>query len=183
MSEEKKWLSITAIERATGIPTTTIRRYLTNHGHHFEIKNDGKMVRVSEESIALINYIRDSYKAGLQKDEIELQLAQVNETTHTKLPEAELSTCKNCEETMEEMNQIIRELKEKIEKQKELLSDVVHMMGRTSKEKDDEIKLLHQKIDLLMAEMTIMREELEAHKQVAAGKWRKKTWYKQIFGA
>lgn len=181
MSEDIKWLSITAIEKATKIPATTIRRYLTNHGHHFLTKNDGKMVLVAEASTILFNQIRDSYKAGLQKDEIEIELEKQKQTSITTVIDDNQWVYKKKEETMEEMNKTINELREKVEKQKELLSEVIRMMGRASKEKDDEIKHLHQKIDHLLAEMTIMREELEARKQVAATKREKRLWFKHTF--
>ena len=182
MSEDIKWLSITAIEKATSIPATTIRRYLANYGHHFLTKNTGKMVLVAEASTILFNRIRDLYKAGLQKDEVEVELEKLKQTIITTLPADDQKVCEKSEESMEEMNKTVNELREKIEKQKELLSEVIRMMGRTSKEKDDEIKHLHQKIDHLLAEMTIMHEELEARKQVAATKREKRIWIKHIWG-
>ncbi|PRR90151.1 hypothetical protein C6W20_10075 [Bacillus sp. NMCN6] len=51
-------------EKELQIPDTTLRRYIRQHGHHLNIKKNGKSYLVANESIPLLKKIRGLYVEG-----------------------------------------------------------------------------------------------------------------------
>lgn len=168
---DEGWLSVTEIAEKTNIPKSTIRRYLIHHNHCLQVEKRKRGYFMAEKSIPIIYKIRDLYIAGKQAEEIDQFLIQINNSSITSPVEESRNLTNN--EVLSSMNQTITELKETIEKQKELLSDVVQMLGRTYKEKEDEIKQLNNQIDMLLAQIRVMKEAEEAREQIAAAK---KSW-------
>jgi len=67
-----EWLTVVAeIEKETGIPDTTVRRYIRSHGHNFKLKKEGKSYLVASESVEIMKQIREWYAEGKQAKQVE----------------------------------------------------------------------------------------------------------------
>ncbi|MBR0592528.1 MerR family transcriptional regulator, partial [Bacillus pumilus] len=71
MDNQGTWHSIKSLEKELQIPNTTLRRYIRQHGHHLNIKKNGKSYLVANESIPLLKKIRGLYVEGKSIENIE----------------------------------------------------------------------------------------------------------------
>lgn len=75
----KNWHSISELMDKTGIPDATLRRYIRHHGHHLQLRKKGKGYLIAEDSVVVIEQIRDLYSSGgLGTGGVEDQLAKLN---------------------------------------------------------------------------------------------------------
>lgn len=73
----KLWLTIPEIEEITKIPDRTIRRYLSAHGIHLQIRKVHRNYLVHSDSVPVITKIRDLYSIpGWDSNKVENALAE-----------------------------------------------------------------------------------------------------------
>lgn len=71
-----EWLTIREVERHTGIPERSIRRYIELHGIHLRVKKHHRSYLVAAEDLPLLTKIRDYYAAGWRSERVEEALAK-----------------------------------------------------------------------------------------------------------
>lgn len=75
----KNWYSIAELTEKTGIPDATLRRYIRQHGHHLQLRKKGKGYSIGEDSVSVIERIRDLYSSGgLGTLEVDDALSKLN---------------------------------------------------------------------------------------------------------
>jgi PAS domain S-box-containing protein len=72
------WLTIAQIEKKTGIPNRTIRRYMEQHRPYLEFKKLHKKYMFSVDSLPLLIKIRELYADGLNVHQVNEFLSQEN---------------------------------------------------------------------------------------------------------
>lgn len=123
---DDKWITVLEVEKQTSIPNATIRRYIRNHGHHLNIKKQGKSYLVASESTGVFKKIRDYYNEGKNTEQVEKALSQegipvtitVNDNDHAmniNIAEALLQLQKD----VNEQKEINRSLLEQVKRQEE----------------------------------------------------------------
>lgn len=178
MQNEVEWLTVLAVQKQTGIPDATIRRYIRNHGHHLNIRKKGKSYSIANESIDTMEKIRALYEDGKSFEQVEESLIKSgtpmtvtviedDESMNVNVGEALVSM----DERIDEQNKIIRSLVEQVQKQQDFLQQQQEFITNTLEERDKQ--LIH-----------VIRETQEAKKQIAAtkNKEEKKGWLQRLFG-
>lgn len=70
-----QWYTVAEIEQKTGIPHQTIRRYIKNHSHHLIMKKQHKSYLINEQSIKVIEQVRNWYSDGMNSEQVDEALA------------------------------------------------------------------------------------------------------------
>jgi len=168
---QDEWLSVIAIEKQTGIPNPTIRRYINNHGHHLNVSKKGKGYLVALDSIPVMLEIRKLYDEGKTMEQVNdtfakrdipmiITMSESNKEVSVNVSEA----LQDLQKSVNEQNEVIRSLVEQLQKQQEYIDTKL----------EDRDKRLIQ----------VMRESQEAKKQIAVSQEvnTKKGWFARIFG-
>lgn len=120
------WLIVSEIEKETGIPDATIRRYIRVHGHHLKVKKQGKSYLFAKESLESLLKIRSLYQEGKQTEQVEKTLLDMHMPTVIDVNDGERSVTVNVTEalvhmtsSMNELNQKYEDLLEELQKQRE----------------------------------------------------------------
>ncbi|MBQ4874472.1 DUF3967 domain-containing protein [Bacillus safensis] len=90
MDNQETWHSIKSLEKELQIPDTTLRRYIRQHGHHLNIKKNGKSYLINHtESTALtlnesIKDIKNTLNSQMneQKQIIQSLIQTIHEQQH-----------------------------------------------------------------------------------------------------
>jgi len=72
--EMMEWLSVARVSEQVGIPQETVRRYITRHHGHLQVKKGHKSYQIAESSIPVFVQIRRLYAEGKQADEVDKEL-------------------------------------------------------------------------------------------------------------
>jgi predicted house-cleaning NTP pyrophosphatase (Maf/HAM1 superfamily) len=128
MNEE--WLSVTEIEKKTGIADSTVRRYIRNHGHHLQIKKRGKSYLIAPDSISIIQNIRELYEKGKQSEEVGEFLRKMNMPVTITMTDDEKQVTVNTSDVLIQLQKDMNEQKkfnqvllERLEKQEQYISE------------------------------------------------------------
>lgn len=70
------WLTIAQIEKKTGIPNRTIRRYMEQHSPYLMVKKQHKKYMFSVNSLPILNKIRELYSSGMNFHQVNEVLSQ-----------------------------------------------------------------------------------------------------------
>lgn len=73
---DEEWLSIAEVEKTTGIPDRTIRRYVSQHGHHLNTRKNHRNYLIAKTAVPVLAQIRDQYSRGRSADQVESSLAE-----------------------------------------------------------------------------------------------------------
>lgn len=125
----EKWFSVMEIEKQTGIPDATIRRYIRNHGHHLQIKKRGKSYLIASESLTVIKKIRELYDKGKQSEDVDDILRRMNIPVTITVTDDENEMTINASEVLVQLQKDMNEQKkfnqsllETLQKQQEYIS-------------------------------------------------------------
>ncbi|MBM7645597.1 hypothetical protein JOD45_001815 [Scopulibacillus daqui] len=120
------WLSVTDVEKVTGIPNASIRRYIRNHGRHLIFKKDQKDYFIASESVKMMEIIYLFYANGMDTEQVEESLEEMT------IPKAEGENGPTSKELIEKiyeqslLNQRQQQaLDEKLKKRDEKLTAVL----------------------------------------------------------
>lgn len=137
MDKEKKWFSVLEVEKQTGIPNQTIRRYINNHGVYLNPKKRGKGYYLAEESIKVIQEIRKLYDEGMTAQLVNDTLLERNIPMTITINEGEEKVSVHVSEAlqdlkkgMDEQNKVIRSLVEQMKKQQEYIDNKLEERDR-----------------------------------------------------
>lgn len=167
MAEE--WLNVNEVEKQTGIPDATIRRYIRNHGHQLQIKKRGKSYLIASESLSVIKTIRELYDKGKQLEDVDDTLRKMNVPVTITVTDNEKEVTVNASEVliqlqkdMDEQKKFNQTLLETLQKQQEYINTKLEERDR---------RLIES-----------IREIQETKKQVAAvNEKEKKNWWSKLF--
>lgn len=128
-NENEKWFSVMEIEKQTGIPDATIRRYIRNHGHHLQIKKRGKSYLIASETLTVIKKIRELYDKGKQSEDVEDILRYMNVPVTITMTDDEKEVTVNASEVLIQLQKDMNEQKnfnqsllETLQKQQEYIT-------------------------------------------------------------
>jgi len=174
---ENEWVTVSELTN-TGIPISTIRRYIQTHPTFLQSKKIGKKILLHKDSIKLLELIRSMYVEGnLTGDEIEERLIDqgvsriftVQDDTN-QLP-TERSTINQALETLMANQQ---ETNERLEQQDQELKAIKESLQR----QEEFNKLLVEKLDnRLMEQIRSIQELKQSQIETAATTPTPKKWW------
>lgn len=103
----EEWLDVPQLAKETGIPATTIHRYLNSFKQFFTYKGGKRSRRYNSSAIAVLLRIKDLYSKGFGTVEVEKKLSKEfpallsNEEAETELDKAGLPSLATAEDTDE----------------------------------------------------------------------------------
>ena len=134
----EKYLSIQEIESQLHIPNTTIRRYIKLFREHIEIIKKGNQYFVSENSLLVLERIRELYNEGKIQHEIDVILNRGKSVVDEHCPRGK-SVVDN-DEAMSLLNSIEK-------KQAELITELIKHNKRIVDSKDQTITMLTKQLE------------------------------------
>lgn len=156
-----EWLYVVEIEKQTGIPDATIRRYIRTHGHHLQIKKRGKSYLIANESLTGIKKIRELYDKGKQSEDVEEILRRMNMPVTITVTDDEKEVTISASEVLVQLQKDMNEQKKFNQSLLETLQKQQDYINQKLEERDR--KLIES-----------LREFSEAKKEIASGKEEKK---------
>lgn len=75
------WLTVADVAQRVDIPPETVRRYITRHSLHLQVKKGHKSYQIAESCVPVFIQIRQLYTEGKQIDEVEAALLQLGKPT------------------------------------------------------------------------------------------------------
>lgn len=75
------WLTVADVAQRVDIPPETVRRYITRHSLHLQVKKGHKSYQIAESCVPVFVQIRQLYTEGKQIDEVESALLQLGKPT------------------------------------------------------------------------------------------------------
>jgi DNA-binding transcriptional MerR regulator len=174
MEKEKKWFSVLDVEKQTGIPNQTIRRYINNHGIYLNPKKRGKGYYLAEESVKVIQQIRKLYDEGMTA-----QL--VNDTLHERNIPMTITISEREEKVSVQVDEALQDLKKGMDEQNEVIRSLVEQVKKQQEYIDNKLEERDKKL------MAAIRETQEARKEISASQEepkeeKKKGWIARLFG-
>lgn len=163
-----KWLYVTDVEKETGIPSATIRRYIRNHGHHLQLKKRGKVYMVASESLSVIKNIRDLYDQGKRLEDIEDALRSMNIPMTITVTHDEREMTVNASE-------VLVQLQKDMEEQKEFNQSLLEIIQKQQEYINTKLEERDQKL------LQSIREIQEAKKEIAVSHEKKKGFFSKFF--
>jgi DNA-binding transcriptional MerR regulator len=79
--DRMSWLTVADVAQKVDIPPETVRRYITRHSLHLQVKKGHKSYQIAESCVPVFIQIRHLYAEGKQIDEVEAALLQLGKPT------------------------------------------------------------------------------------------------------
>lgn len=174
MEKEKQWFSVLDVEKQTGIPNQTIRRYISNHGVYLNPKKRGKGYYLSEESVKIIQEIRKLYDEGMTAQLVNDTLQERNIPMTITINEGE-------EKMSVHVSEALQDLKKGMDQQNEVIRSLVEQMKKQQEYIDNKLKERDKKLIESLRKMQEARKEIVAsHEKPTEEK--QKGWLARLFG-
>lgn len=77
----ENWLTIAQVEKKTGIPNRTIRRYMEQHSPYLMVKKQHRKYMFLDDSLPVLIKIREHYANGMNVHQVNEVLSQAYENT------------------------------------------------------------------------------------------------------
>jgi len=174
VNTEKKWFSVLDIEKQTGIPNATIRRYINNHGVHLNVKKQGKGYYLAEESIKILQEIRKLYDEGMTAQ-------HVNDTLVERAIPMTITISEGEQKTNIHVSEALQDMQKSIDEQNQVIRSLVEQMKQQQEYIDNKLEERDKRL------IAAIRESQEARKEIAASSQektqeKKKGWLARLFG-
>lgn len=172
-----EWLTVSDIEKQTGIPDATVRRYIRNYGHHFKIKKNGKSYMVASESVEIMKQIREWYVEGKQTSQIDEKLAQAGIPMTVTVTDDEEEMIVNVAEVLKQQGEALQVMQRGMTEMNNKHDELVDIIKAQQEYIDQKMESRDQKI------IEVMRGMQESKKQIAASeeKEEKKGFWQKLF--
>jgi flagellar biogenesis protein FliO len=161
-----EWFTINQLSEKTGIPYQTIARYLDRHSQHLRIKKEHKSYLIHDDSIKIIEQIREFYSQRMSAVQVDKEL------TVSGVPIEHIIEDENAiitlRETLQDMQKSMRELHEKHEKQEQFNKTLLNQLEKQQQFMETAMKERDRKITELL------NESLETKKLIASAQEDKK---------
>lgn len=132
-----EWLTVTGVERQTGIPNRTIRRYIRRHGEFLQTKKQHKVKFLAEDSLPVLWKIRRHYAAGQTAAQVEASLSKEHSRTLTVKQEEPLAEAMGILQAMAEEQKRLAEqvecLREELAETRRLISGQLEVASRQAR--------------------------------------------------
>jgi hypothetical protein len=172
---DKEWFSVLDVEKKTGIPNQTLRRYISVHGHHLNVKKQGKGYYLADEAVKVIQEIRKLYEGGLTSQQVNDSLVEKAIPMIVNISEGEQKVSIHVGEALQELRKTLDEQNKAIRSQNELINSLAEQIQKQQEYIDNKLEERDQKL------MAAIRENQEAKKQVAVSQEKKKSWISRLF--
>ena len=157
----KGYLTIPEIAEETGIPASTVRRYLDQHNHALRTKKSGRGAwLLKEDDISLVQEIRSLYERKMSADEVEEYLLKSGQPMTITVDDEENELTITPAQAFMHLAGTVQDLKDEVTSTKEQLSSA-HEEIRELKEAQKTNSDQQQKsMDSLAAELKSISEGL-----------------------
>ena len=157
-----EWLTVTEVSEKLGIPSETIRRYISRHGINLYVRKGHKSYQIGEISLDTINQIRGLYGEGKQADEIDDILSRGNTTSIIEISEDKLNTDKD-------MVSAVRDLDSKLDAIANMLVNIDERLKQHEdfrSEVKGELSELHSQLEDINIEVAAAGDTLEKNLEI-----------------
>jgi DNA-binding transcriptional MerR regulator len=175
-----EWLTVTQLEKETGIPTPTIRRYIRQHGFYLLMKKKHKSYLIARESIDTLHHIRDMYGQGMNVEQVNESLIATGAT---------MTITMNDEDgvTSVQVGEVLSELKGMMFEQMTIMAGEIHKLRQevaATKQIDEQTERQKRVNDIITqrtVEAQLRREALKLWEQKPERERMRKTflWFKE----
>lgn len=167
-----EWVTVLDIEKETGIPNASIRRYIRHHGHHMNVRKKGKSYTIAQESIKTMQEIRRLYDDGKSSEQVEEIMIRAGAPVTITVNDDEQMTV-SVGEAFQNLQTEIRNLKESHNKQ----------MNELMEKLDQQQEYIEQRLEERDRRlMEVLKESQENRREIAASKEKKKKgWFARLF--
>lgn len=173
------WLTVTDIEKKTGIPDATVRRYIRNHGHNFKIKKKGKSYLVASDSVELMKTIREWYAEGKQAEQVEDKLSKSGIPMTITVTDDEQNVTVQVTEYLQQQNEAMQDMRKNMAEMNEKYNALMEAFKLQQEYIDRKLEARDQKL------IEALRENLETKKQIASSEQenteKKKGFFSRFF--
>lgn len=145
------WLTVAEVSERVGIPPETVRRYITRHTLHLQVKKGHKSYQIAESCVTVFVQIRSLYADGKQADEVESALIRSGRPTVISVNETSESVNANMTESLAMLDS--------------KMNAIMAMLMNV----DERLKASEQNGDMMNEGMTAIREQvMNVKNEVAA---------------
>jgi len=117
------YLTIPEIAKKTGIPASTVRRYLDQHSHALRTKKGGRGAwLLKEDDVSLVQEIRACYERKMSVDEVEEYLLKSGQPLTVTVDDQETELTITPAQAFMQLAETVQDLREEITSTKEQLS-------------------------------------------------------------
>lgn len=149
---------LTQLSRESGVPESTIRRWIEKHRHYFAGKKIGKITYYPPAAVELITRIKSLYEAGRSTAEIEEILAEATPKTLTIEP----NDSPRSNAGLEAVNAAISAATKIVDQRREIELLAVQIL-----QKSEEVNTLRDQVRTLQTETAALKnsttERIEGH--------------------
>ncbi|MGG3879616.1 MerR family transcriptional regulator [Bacillus smithii] len=163
---DQEWMTVSEVSEKINVPVETVRRYLRQFSLYLKVKKMHKKYLIHDDSLTVLETIRQLYAEGKNAEEIENILATSGATmTITVQGDDEWMTVNVAEElkdikkSLEEQKQFNKQLLEQIQKQNEYIN----------KRLEERDKLLMESLKQSLEKRRMMIEQTAAEKETPKG--------------
>lgn len=162
----KEWQAVSDVEKMTGIPNGTIRRYIRQHGMYLKVRKKHKSYEIHEDSIEILKEIRTLYGEGKNVDQIDDILSEKGYSMTV--------TIKNDHEHVTvDVGEVLSEIRKGMDDLKDFNRELIKRLDEREKYIQESLKKRDEQL------MNLLRE-LQEQKQLASSDkgQDKKIWWK-----
>lgn len=134
----EEWITAMEASERTGIPTPSIRRYMSIHKRFLRIKRQHKSYYLHTDCIKVFNKVRDLYQKGKTQQEVDDILAYEGMPSVINMVDEE-----GMRDTVE-VGEIVAEIKASLDEQKVFNEELLKMVKLQSQKLDEQEKLLKE---------------------------------------
>lgn len=167
MNKNITWKTVIEVEKQTGIPNATIRRYIRNHSHHLNVRKKGKSYSIASESITTMLNIRQLYNDGKNLEQVEETLIQTGKPMTITVTTDDKQITINVGEALQDMKTIINE-------QNKIIQSLVEQIQKHQEYINNKLEERDQKL------MATIKENQETKQQIASNQ-EKINWISRLF--
>lgn len=163
---DNEWITVSEVSEKINVPVETVRRYLRQFSLYLKVKKVHKKYLVHDDSLTVLETIRQLYAEGKNAEEIENILATSGA--------AMTITVKNNDESMtvsvaDELKEIKKALEEQKQFNKQLLEQIQKQNEYINQRLEERDKLLMESLKQTLEQRKMMIEQAAAEKEQPKG--------------
>lgn len=176
------YLTIPEIAKETGIPESTVRRYLEQHNHTLRTKKSSRGAwLLKEEDIPLIREIRACYERKMSSDEVEEYLLQSGQPLTITVDDDQEKEMITPAQAFMQLTGEVKNLQEKLASTNEQLASAHEEIRQLIESQKSDSDKQEKSMDALMNEMKLISDgigRLERERQKRA----EQSFWQRLFG-
>ena len=164
---DQEWMTVSEVSEKINVPVETVRRYLRQFSLYLKVKKMHKKYLIHDDSLTVLETIRQLYAEGKNAEEIENILATSGATMTFTVKDDDdewmtvnvANELKDIKKSLEEQKQFNKQLLEQIQKQNEYIN----------KRLEERDKLLMESLRQSLEQRRMMIEQTAAEKETSKG--------------